>query len=220
LTPFLYAIGDVHGHARLLVSLLDAIRQHAGDEAWRVVFIGDYIDRGPDSAGVLSIAQDLHADGRAVCLLGNHERVLLDAVSDPVAMERWMKLSGATTLASFGTDTIAGIPRDVIDWLTGLPTFHEDALRYYVHAGLSPERPLQEQTDHDRLWMRGRFLTEEHDFGKFIVHGHTPQMTGQPDLHPYRVNLDTAVGQTGILTAGIFDQTQGAPTGFLHAHAS
>lgn len=220
MSPFLYAIGDVHGHAQLLASLLDAIRQHAGDDAWRVVFVGDYIDRGPDSAGVLSIARNLYADGRAVCLMGNHEKAMLDAALDCANVERWMKLGGATALASFGTDTIAGIPRDVIDWLGGLQTYHEDALRYYVHAGVNPERPLHDQTDQERLSMRGRFLSEEHDFGKFIVHGHTPQTTGQPDLHPYRVNLDTAIGQTGILTAGIFNQTQGAPIGFLHARAA
>jgi serine/threonine protein phosphatase 1 len=215
-----YAIGDVHGHAQLLSSLLESIARHADGADWRAVFVGDYIDRGPDSAGVLSIARDLHADGRAACIMGNHERVFLDAVDDPAKADRWMNLGGAMALASFGTASIAGVPRDVVDWIAGLPTFHEDALRYYVHAGVHPDHSLTEQIDHDRMWMRGRFLTEEHDFGKFIVHGHTPQTSGLPDLHPYRVNLDTAVGATGILTAGVFGPERAAPAAFLHARAS
>jgi serine/threonine protein phosphatase 1 len=107
----------------------------------------------------------------------------------------------------------------VLDWIGALPTWHEDETRYFVHAGVDPARPLSMQTDAARLSMRGAFLDEDHDFGKHIVHGHTPQLSGLPELRPYRTNLDTGVVLTGCLTGAVFEAGAGGPKRILQARA-
>lgn len=111
------------------------------------------------------------------------------------------------------------LPPDLIDWLGQLPTFYEDEHRYYVHAGVHPLRSLADQNDQDRLWIREPFLEMEHDFGKHIVHGHTPLRTLSPDERPYRTNLDTAAVYGGALTAGVFTSGQTHAVAFLRVLA-
>ena len=217
-----YAIGDVHGSLELLVDLLTKVEAHAGDRPRRLVFIGDYIDRGRDSAGVISMLRDLQEEPGAdvVCLMGNHEDLLVRALDDPDMNANWIYNGGDTTLASFRVTEADALPPDVLVWIRALPTAFEDERRCFVHAGLNPDYDRASQSDHDRLWIREPFLSVDHDFGKFVVHGHTPQPSGQPDLRPFRVNLDTGAVYGGRLTAGIFTDAADAPVGFLQSPSS
>jgi serine/threonine protein phosphatase 1 len=214
-----YAIGDIHGRQDLLLLLLDRIRDHAGDRLHKLVFLGDYIDRGPDSAAVIETVLTLQ-DARpetVMCLMGNHESMLLSTVSDPTVTYWWLRNGGDATLASFGVREPANLPTPVLEWLRSLPVSFEDETHYYVHAGLRPGRRLQEQSDEDKLWIREPFLDVDWDFGKHVVHGHTPVLTGGPETRPFRTNLDTGAVFRGILTAGIFDERQGPPMDFISA---
>jgi len=216
-----FAIGDVHGHLALLLDLLGQIDGLAAGEPHRIVCLGDYIDRGPDSAGVVRFLRDLQAErGReaVVCLKGNHEDMLLRARrGDPIGWA-WLDNGGYECLTSFGVDSAADIAESVVDWIEACPSFFEDDRRYYVHAGLDPDRGRHDQRDEDRLWIRSRFLDRNHDFGRFVVHGHTPQENGLPDLHPYRVNLDTGAAYGGPLTAAVFAEGRPDPVSFLRAY--
>ncbi|MCB8819920.1 metallophosphoesterase family protein [Microvirga rosea] len=212
-----YAIGDIHGRHDLLEELLEKIRDHAGDRAHRLVFLGDYIDRGPNSAGVIATVRGLQRDDpdRVVCLTGNHEAMLLTAVRHPSSLTHWLINGGSTTLGSYGILDPREFPAEVIAWLKTLPTFFEDEWRYFVHAGLRPGRDLRHQTDVDRIWIREPFLDTDYDFGKHVVHGHTPLQPATPESLPYRTNLDTGAVFGGALTAGVFEDGKGPPVEFL-----
>lgn len=212
-----YAVGDIHGCRDLLDDLLAQIAADAGERPCRLVFVGDYIDRGPDSAGVVARLRDLQAErtGGVVCLMGNHEDLLLKALKRPEIMENWLYNGGGATLASYGVQDAGGLPPDVVDWVRSLPTSFEDERRCFVHAGLHPGAERDAQTDHDRLWIRDPFLSTECDFGRYVVHGHTPRQDGLPDVRRYRVNIDTAAVYGGRLTAAIFDDEAERPRGFL-----
>lgn len=216
-----YAIGDVHGCATLLDALLQRIADHAGGRAHRLVFLGDYVDRGPDSAAVLRTVSRLNwaEPERVVCLMGNHERMLLDALQTPQAAEHWLYNGGDATLASFGARDPGGLPRDTLDWIEALPTVHADDVRWYVHAGFRPGAEIPDPDDHNRLWIREPFLEGDHDFGRHVVHGHTPQRNGRPEVRPFRTNLDTAAVYGGALTAGVFSDAQGPALKFLQVRA-
>jgi serine/threonine protein phosphatase 1 len=219
--PLTYAIGDVHGCAALLDALLERITDHAGDRPHRLVFLGDYIDRGPDSAAVLRTVSRLNwaEPERVICLMGNHERMLLDALQTPLAAEHWLYNGGEATLASFGAREAGDLPRDTLDWLEKLPTLHGDDARWYVHAGFRPGAEIPDPDDHNRLWIREPFLEEDHDFGRHVVHGHTPQRNGRPEVRRFRTNLDTAAVYGGALTAGVFSNAQGPALKFLQVRA-
>jgi serine/threonine protein phosphatase 1 len=212
-----YAIGDVHGRHDLLVRMLAEIARHAAGRAHKIVCLGDYIDRGPDSAAVVATLMALQAERPqdVVCLLGNHESMLLNALADFKASTLWVMNGGDTTLASFGVAAPRAVPAAVVAWLTSLPAAHEDVLRYYVHAGFRPGRRMDKQTHQDMLWIRAPFLDRDYDFGKHVVHGHTPLQTGQPDVHPFRTNLDTGAVFGGPLTAGIFGARKAPAVDFL-----
>lgn len=215
-----FAIGDIHGCLDLLVDLLARIDREAGPEPCRLVFLGDYVDRGPDSAGVLAALRARQAGaerGRVVCLQGNHEDMLLRACRRPEAVEHWLRNGGRETLASFGVRRAENLPGDVLAWIGRCPTVYEDEQRCYVHAGLNPAYDRASQRDVDRLWIRDEFLAAEHDFGCYVVHGHTPLPGGRPDVRRTRVNLDTAAVYGGTLTAAIFRDGAPGPASFLHA---
>jgi serine/threonine protein phosphatase 1 len=213
-----YAIGDLHGCAEALESLLDRIEAHGAGRR-RLVFLGDYIDKGSESARVIGILRRLQAQDpdAIVCLMGNRESALLRAVHDPRRAEEWIRTGGRRTLESYGVARAADLPAPELGWIAGLKTVHEDALRYYVHAGFRPGRPGIDPSVKARLWIREPFLSAEYDFGKHVVHGHTPCSTGTPDIHRYRTNLDTDVVRTGRLTAAVFDRTHPGPIAFLQS---
>lgn len=212
-----YAIGDIHGCSDLLDALLDRIDAHANGRERRLVFLGDYIDRGPDSAAVLRTISRLQwsEPDRVTCLMGNHERMLLDALTTEESALHWLANGGEATLDSFGAREAADLPRPILDWIEGLPTLHSDAMHWYVHAGLRPGIPAQDSDDHDRLWIRDSFLDREHDFGRHVVHGHTPQRNGRPERLRYRTNLDTGAVYGGALTAGVFTDAAGPAGTFI-----
>jgi serine/threonine protein phosphatase 1 len=219
-----YAIGDIHGCSDLLVQLLRDIRDHAAGRPYRLVFLGDYIDRGPDSAAVINTLVELQEESpeTVTCLMGSHEYVLIMAAANLNKDGHWARVwyenGGLATAQSYGKVRPQEVPPDVLFWVTNLPTIFEDERRIYVHAGLDPRIPLAAQTVEVKLWIRDPFLTEDHDFGKHVVHGHTP--TKVPDVRRHRTNLNTGAGYGGMLTAGIFTDEQDAPVGFLHAPSS
>jgi serine/threonine protein phosphatase 1 len=212
-----YAVGDIHGCHGLLVQLLDAIETDAGGRPHMLVFVGDYIDKGPDSAGVIDTLMRLqmqHAHP-VICLKGNHDCLMVEAAASAAAEEKWLTMGGAVVLAQYGVARAADLPAAVLAWMDTLPTYHENELQYFVHAGVDPAYPLAAQTDAIRKSMRGIFLEQDHDFGKHIVHGHTPQLSGLPELRPYRTNLDTGVVVTGRLTGAAFENGQRGPRRIL-----
>jgi serine/threonine protein phosphatase 1 len=216
-----YAIGDIHGCSDLLESLLERIEAHSDGRPHSLVFLGDYIDRGLDSAGVLRTVRRLHWNDpeRITCLIGNHESMLLAALQVPGAADLWLRNGGGTTLASFGLDAIEDVPGDVLDWIEALPSVHADAERWYVHAGFRPGCTPPDPDLKNRLWIREPFLSEDCDFGRHVVHGHTPQLSGQPELRPHRTNLDTGAVYGGALTAGVFAPGQGPAVAYLSVPA-
>ncbi|WP_110351338.1 metallophosphoesterase family protein [Methylobacterium sp. B4] len=216
-----YAIGDIHGCADLLDRLLERIEAHVGDRAKKLVFLGDYIDRGPDSARVIETLRRLQwrePEG-VVCLMGNHEAMLLKTLQEPGALDHWLMNGGTETLASYDAAGPEEIPGDVLDWIEALPTLHEDARRWFVHAGFRPEAEIPDPDHETHLWIREPFLSTDHDFGRHVVHGHTPQTRGGPDCRRFRTNLDTGAVYGNALTAGVFSDAEGPAVEFLRVQA-
>ena len=216
--PRTYALTDIHGCLGKLERLVARCQADAGAEPSRFVFLGDFIDRGPDSRGVLEFVMNLQGrcPGRVTCLCGNHEDLALAAIDDPSEIAQWVTLNGGDkALRSYGVTAPSELPASHVGWMRALQTHHDDGLRFFVHAGVNPSRSLDRQDRHDMLWIREPFLSDPHDYGRFIVHGHTPLRGGQPDLRANRVNIDTAAVLGGPLTAAVFDDRHAAPIGFL-----
>jgi serine/threonine protein phosphatase 1 len=215
-SPLTFAVGDVHGCLDKLHRLIAACEVRTGALPARYVFVGDYVDRGPQSRDVIEFLRRRQAarPGTIVCLRGNHEQMAIDAHADDRAMPQWLANSGASTLRNYEDGRISD---EHLAWLAALPFCHDDGLRFFVHAGIDLTVPLNKQEPEVMLWMREPFLTycDEIDCGRFIVHGHTPLPAGRPDLRRRRVNLDTAAVMGGPLTAAVFDDTQAQPQGFL-----
>ena len=220
------AIGDVHGQIGKLELLLGHCERRCAGHATRLLFIGDYVDRGPDSRAVVELLRDLQRSrpGEVVCLRGNHEAVVLAAASDrlhtlpgDVDMELWLGPSGGglQTLASYGISHASQLPADHLQWMASLLLSHDDGLRYFAHAGVHPDRPLSKQVEDDLLWIREPFLSHEGSFGRLVVHGHTPLKARVPDLRSNRLNIDTGAGYGGPITAAIFDDRQRDPLAYL-----
>jgi serine/threonine protein phosphatase 1 len=214
-----YAIGDIHGCLDKLRSLLLRCEMRADGRPMSFVFVGDYIDRGPQSYGVIDCLVDLKAQygDRVVTLMGNHEAMALAAVDGSGPVRLWLAQGGLATLESYGIAEPRDLPRAHIDWLGALPLSYDDGRRFFVHAGVNPGAPLTAQDDFDLLWIREPFLSYGGDYGRLIVHGHTPLADGVPDLRGNRLNLDTGAVFGGPLTAAVFDDAQTEPIGFLQA---
>jgi serine/threonine protein phosphatase 1 len=225
-----YAIGDIHGRFDLLEAALSQIERHSAGLRRRIVFLGDYVDRGPESRSVVERLIPLNRAGEIICLKGNHEALMVDALNatKPGAFARWGANGGHETLASYGArdhpDPACVIPHDHVRWMTTLPLTSADPHRIYVHAGFSPRKPLEDQSEETCLWIREKFLRAPgRDLPGHVVHGHTPYWEGKPDpeapeLLDHRTNLDTAAFATGILTIGVFDTyAEGGPIEVLTA---
>jgi serine/threonine protein phosphatase 1 len=214
-----YAIGDIHGSLTKLKTLIDRCEAHAAGRPMSFVFLGDYIDRGPNAAGVIDLVIELQFKLRERCiaLMGNHEAMALDVIDGNSPAEIWLSQGGLQTLRSYGVVRPQELPRQHVDWLRGLRLTYDDGRRFYVHAGVDPSRPLDAQDREDLIWMREPFLSHDGDYGRLIVHGHTPVIDGRPDLHRNRLNLDTGAVYGGPLTAAVFDPAQTEPIGFLQA---
>jgi serine/threonine protein phosphatase 1 len=212
-----YAIGDIHGSLDKLRSLLTRCEEHAAGRPRTLVFLGDYIDRGPESCGVVDCLRTLSRRGSVVALKGNHEDMALSVIDGDSSAPWWLTQGGMATLESYGIVMASEIPPAHVDWLRALRLSYDDGRRFFVHAGVNPGLPLDAQTVEDLLWIREPFLSDRRDYGRLIVHGHTPLATGLPELRGNRLNLDTAAVFGGPLTAAVFDDTHTEPLGFLQA---
>lgn len=228
-----YAVGDIHGCLDLLVRLEAAIRHDLIARPTReplICYLGDYVDRGPASAGVIQhLIAYAKGDVRRVFLKGNHEDRMLAFLEAPAANgPRWMQFGGVEALVSYGlTETeIEGENWEAIrDHLTAvLPADHlvflrslELAVRWgdylFVHAGLDPARPLADQDPRDLMWIREPFLSSDRDWGARVVHGHV--IEPEPVFRSNRIGLDTGAYQSGILTCAAI---QGDDVRILQAH--
>lgn len=213
-----YAIGDIHGEAALLAAMLDRIRADAGDHPparTLVVFLGDYIDRGPDSRGVLELLCSNPLPGATLrFLMGNHEAAMLDFLAGEPAGTEWLRFGGVETLASYGIaaagaatpqrlsqlrmELEARLPPRHLDFLRGLENSCVIGGYAFVHAGIRPGRSLDAQIPEDLFWIREPFLSDPRPHDHVIVHGHT--VTPEPELRPNRIGLDTGAYATGVLT--------------------
>ena len=207
-----YAIGDVHGCINRLAALHEQIAEDIATrpvEHTTLIHLGDYIDRGTDSAQVvdwLINRPPVPADA-IINLMGNHEHMMLSAVSgkDADAAAHWLSNGGADSLLSWGLSR--AVPAS--EWATRIPLQHLLFLRdlaishrigpyMFVHAGVQPGIPLDQQSRHDMLWIREPFLTSRADHGAVIVHGHTPKR--EPTVLPNRIAIDTGAVVGGALT--------------------
>jgi serine/threonine protein phosphatase 1 len=212
-----YAFGDIHGRSDLLKEMFTVIDADiARNPVSRPieVFLGDYIDRGPNSAHTLDLLIERSFDRETVFLKGNHEAYFLEVLRDPAKLEDWRQFGGLQTLMSYGiqptfspntneqTDLIRALvevmPGNHLKFLQSLKPSFLCGDFFFVHAGVRPGIPLKEQQEADLLWIRNEFLDSDENFGKFIVHGHTP--VRQPDIRPNRINIDTGAYATGNLT--------------------
>lgn len=167
----LIAVGDIHGCLDKLTALLEQIAPTSRDQ---VVFIGDYIDRGPDSRGVVDCLLDFRERFPAtVCLKGNHESMLLGALTgNEAALQHFLFNGGSQTVESYGA--LEAIPDRHLDFFHALPLWYETEQHFFVHAGVNPARDLCDQEESDLLWIRRPFLESNRIYDKTIVHGHTP----------------------------------------------
>jgi serine/threonine protein phosphatase 1 len=219
----IYAIGDVHGRDDLLERLHGIIRADAGrrypDRACRIVYLGDYVDRGPASAGVIERLMAGLPGFESICLKGNHEQMMLSFLETGELHDarQWLVNGGRETLESYGMGAAAD-PYDVravreavgerhLHWLNNLALTHREPGYLFVHAGILPGRPLDRQEEKDLLWIRHAFLESTADHGVRVVHGHTP--VDAPEVRPNRINLDTGAYYSGHLTCAVLDGTEG-----------
>ncbi len=203
-----YAIGDIHGRADLLDAMLALIADDAGDVPATLVFLGDYVDRGPDSAAVIArLLGGLPEGWEGVALMGNHERLMLDCwTGDRKAAAIWRGNGGDATLASYGIvpgDDVAAaldahVPPAHLAFLRALPLMHRIGDYLFVHAGIRPGVALDRQDPRDLMWMREPFLSSEADHGAVVVHGHSPGV--EPCVRPNRIGIDTTAFASGVLT--------------------
>jgi serine/threonine protein phosphatase 1 len=222
-----YAVGDVHGCLDKLVALHEAIAEdltaRPTPEPW-LIHLGDYVDRGPDSAGVvarLAAAQVPAGLRGVVSLTGNHEELMLAALETgtDAAIQLWMINGGANSLHSWGirlgtepADWAARLPPAQLEFLRGLRLRHAIGGYLFVHAGLRPGVPLAEQSRHDQLWIREPFLSSTADFGSVVVHGHTPRP--KPEIRRSRIGIDTGAVMGGVLTCAVLEADR---VGFLQS---
>jgi serine/threonine protein phosphatase 1 len=212
-----YAIGDIHGRSDLFTALIHAIERDdaaQGPAQTTVILLGDLVDRGPDSAGVLAIARSWGLQRRLRILLGNHERMFLDSQEDETVFRTFMRYGGKETVLSYPIDhgafeaadperahaiMRAAVPAADLDFIR---TF-EPSIRIggyaFVHAGIRPGLGVEQQTEQDLLWIREPFLSDESDHGCVIVHGHT--IFRRADFRANRIGIDTGAFMTGRLTA-------------------
>jgi len=217
-----YAIGDVHGRIDLLDSLLARIDDNltaAPAERAIHVFLGDYIDRGPNSRSVVDRLIERSRTHEVVCLKGNHEAFILEFLEDASMLADWRQLGGLPTLMSYGlappgrmessgheklaAELRQSMPKEHHMFLTNLQMTFVCGDYFFVHAGVRPGVQLAAQKEEDLLWIRDEFLGSQADFGKVIVHGHTP--IEAPDIRKNRINIDTGAFATGKLTCLVIE---------------
>jgi serine/threonine protein phosphatase 1 len=217
----IYAVGDIHGRADLLAAVLkridDDLRTRPIAESLEI-FLGDYIDRGPQSRTVVDILIGRRQQHRMVLLKGNHEIFAIEIMRNPAVLDDWIKMGGLSTLLSYGVELrdrgsiketeIAGafrraLPESHQDFFLHLTASFSCGDFFFAHAGVRPGIPLHQQREQDLLWIRDEFLSHEEEFGKIVVHGHSPST--EPEFLANRINIDTGAYATGRLTCLVLE---------------
>jgi serine/threonine protein phosphatase 1 len=194
--PRLLAIGDIHGHSKAFTHLLDVIKP-TGDDV--LVLLGDYINRGPDSSGVIEIILGLRQKTQLICLRGNHEQMLLDSQNSQDNHLFWLQCGGDQTLKSYGCKAAVEIPASVLEFLGGTVLYHESERFIFVHANVDSEVPMESQSPATLMWRHLEYAPR-HYSGKMVICGHTPQASGLPLHLGSAVCIDTDICGTGWLT--------------------
>lgn len=196
----LIAVGDIHGCAAALDGLLAAIRLTAAD---RIVFLGDYVDRGPDSCGVIQRIIELQQSFDVVPLLGNHEEMMLSVLEHRSPLSWWFMYGGRETMLSYGNELdVAVVPKEHLTFLKSLRSYHEEPEHFFVHANYVASETLDHQPPEALRWVGLReTIPGPHDNGKLAVVGHTSQKKGEVLDLGHLVCLDTYCFGGGWLTA-------------------
>ncbi|MDX8439430.1 metallophosphoesterase [Mesorhizobium australafricanum] len=219
----LYAIGDVHGRHDLLAAMhrhIESELEYAPASDWRIIHLGDYVDRGPDSKSVIDfLIEAKKRDPRNIMLAGNHDIGMLEFLADAEPDGLFMNYGGVQTAQSYGVDLTRdmhwfgkaeAIARGHMALVKAVPRSHVDFLRsltfsvtfgdfFFCHAGVRPGVPLDHQNQQDLIWIRDAFHDHSGLFSKVIVHGHTP--VAEADVQANRVNVDTLAWKSGMLSA-------------------
>lgn len=219
-----YAVGDVHGELKLLKTLLrriEADQAAAPDFEHRVIFLGDYIDRGPDSRGVIDCLTALAVDQRYRFLKGNHEDAFLDVLDGKTdELSAWLRFGGRETLASYGiaerSVAMGGpflraqlnerVPPAHFDFLASLELAIEIGDYLFVHAGIRPGVDIARQADADLMWIRREFLSHEGHHSHMVVHGHT--ISREVEVKHNRIGVDTGAYASGVLSAIVLEGSE------------
>jgi serine/threonine protein phosphatase 1 len=219
----IYAIGDIHGRFDLLQEIADMIEadlmRHPVDRSLEI-YLGDYVDRGPDSSAVLDyLSAAPSVCGKRLCLKGNHDEIFLSFLADPSVLMDWRGLGGLETLYSYGVSPpmtrdpelaarccerlVETMPEGHVAFLRDLPLRADFGSYLFVHAGIRPDRPKDMQNDDDLIWIREPFLSSRRDFGCIVVHGHTPR--DRYEVRANRINVDTGAYLSGVLTCVVLE---------------
>ena len=225
-----YAIADLHGRYDLLEKAITAICNDADNLlVYKVITLGDYIDRGPDSKKIIECLIDYNTDTPEdfICLQGNHEVIMVETIRSPLYPDWWIGNGGDATLKSYGGNPLPCVggygyynydphvvPQEHVEWIANLPLYYETDKQVFVHAGVSNDDPLEKQSKNTLQWML--YSKEGHGGwqGKHVVHGHH-QFADGPHEWSGRTNLDTYAWRTGRLVVGVFDDTQGKALRYL-----
>lgn len=237
-----YAIGDIHGRFSLLEKAREAIKTHGENQEFKVIFLGDYIDRGPQSRQVIEhLIEAQRVDSDVICIQGNHEVMMVDSIVKCLKPEWWMGNGGDKTLRSYGHPFLEGryhhgeevyysyVPQEHVKWLAGLPKFYEAEKQVFVHAGIpqwemnlpftSKQVHKVHNMEEQMQWMLYHPADHGGWRGKHVVHGHHQHSDGP---HTYidpkkggRTNLDTFAWKTGRLVVGVFSDEQLQPIDFI-----
>lgn len=223
----LYAVGDIHGRLDLLRELRARIEADGAGfpGAKKIVYLGDYVDRGLESRGVIELLSgEAPAGFEQIFLKGNHDEWMLRFLNDPSVGPNWFFNGGDSTLYSYGvrvehepgraesqTERFGRLSKTLDErlperhraFLRALKLSHTEGDYYFVHAGARPGVPLDDQRADDQLWIREEFLGSRHDFGKIVVHGHTP--TQDADVQANRIGVDTGAYYSGVLTCLVLE---------------
>lgn len=220
----IYAVGDIHGRADLLLKMHQAVSEHAAaahPAENHIIYLGDYVDRGLQVKEVMDIlAENPLPEFESVFLKGNHEEILLNFLSDAAVLDDWLPLGGQATLLSYGIvppgdavnpgraeeirrDFIEAFPKSHIDFLMHTEISYQAGDYLFVHAGLRPGVPLHRQSPMDCLWIREPFLSNRKYLGLRVVHGH--HITGHPEILSHRIGVDTGAYATGKLSCVILE---------------
>jgi serine/threonine protein phosphatase 1 len=223
----IYAVGDIHGRIDLLSRLHHRIREDvAASAAGRnvIVYLGDYVDRGETSKDVIDLLLDEPIAGlEPIFLTGNHEEMMLGFLDNAAGGAMWLHNGGDATAYSYGVRSaipsgadhshiemqrtlLEKVPERHLNFFRDLKLFHTEGGYLFVHAGVQPGIPIEQQTSRDLLWIRKEFIASEADHGHCVVHGHT--IFTEPDIRPNRIGIDTGAYYTNVLSCLVLEGTE------------